>query len=66
MSNEIADKENQNTFFLMLSEEIIKAMYERGDINDAEKDKLLELARLNFPCNKALISSLIAWFIKIY
>ena len=34
--------------------------YFNGDINDAEKDKLLELARLNFPCNKALISSLIA------
>ena len=60
MSNEIADKENQNTFFLMLSEEIINSMYERGDINDAEKDKLLELAFLNFPCNKTLISSLIA------
>ena len=46
MSNDKKDTENQNTFFLMLSEEIIKAMYERDDINDAEKDKLLELARL--------------------
>lgn len=60
MSDDVKYTENQNTFFLMLSEEIIKAMYERGDINDPEKDKLIELARHNFPCNKALISSLIA------
>ena len=60
MSDDLKYTENQNTFFLMLSEEIINAIYERGDINNAEKDKLLELARHNFPCNKALISSLIA------
>lgn len=59
MSNDKKDTENQNTFFLILSEEIINAMKDRGDINDAEKDKLLELARLNFPCESTLISSLI-------
>ena len=59
MSNDIKDTENQNTFFLMLSEEIINSMKDRGDINDAEKDKLLELACLNFPCESTLISSLI-------
>lgn len=59
MSNDKKDTENQNTFFLMLSEEIINSMYEHGDLNDDEKDKLLELVAINFPCNKALVSSLI-------
>ena len=59
MSNDKNDTENQNTFFLMLSEEIINSMKDRGDINDAERDKLLELARLIFPCESTLISYLI-------
>ena len=60
MSNENVDKENQNTFFLSLTEEILNAMFIRGDISKDEKDKLLKLSIQNFPCNKGIIASYIA------